>query len=145
LLKKRGKYWFGDTQADLREVLQRYSRTNGYPAQRFADAACSCSGTSFRLDLDDDEGVAIRVCLDCGDSHPIADSAELLEDADPQTCACPCGREAFEISAGVALYEGSEDVHWLYVGCRCPSCGLTAVYGDWKNESSDYRAPLANV
>ncbi len=39
----------------------------------------------------------------------------------------------------MSLYEGSEDVRWLYVGCRCPACGLTAVYGDWKNEFNGYR------
>lgn len=33
----------------------------------------------------------------------------------------------------------------LYVGCRCPACGLTGVYGDWKNEHEDHVALLARV
>ena len=51
-----------------------------------------------------------------------------------RNCACPCGGEGFEITAGVSLYEGSEDVEWLYLGCRCPRCGLVAVFGDWATE-----------
>ena len=42
-------------------------------------------------------------------------------------------------------YDQSEDVRWLYVGCRCPACGLTGCYGDWKNEFIDYRNLLARV
>jgi hypothetical protein len=57
----------------------------------------------------------------------------------------PCGGEEFEITVGVSLYEGSEDVRSLYIGCRCPGCGLSAVYGDWKNEFNGYRDLLARV
>jgi hypothetical protein len=60
-------------------------------------------------------------------------------------CACPCGQEEFEITVGVSLYEESEDVKWLYLGCRCPACGLVAVYGDWKSEYEGYRGLLARV
>lgn len=73
------------------------------------------------------EGVAVRTCVGCHSEHPVGDSDACLEDAALEECACPCGRD-------VSLSEGSEDVRWLYAGCRCPSCGLTAVYGDWKNE-----------
>ena len=54
------------------------------------------------------------------------------------------GRD-FEISAGVALYQDSQDVRWLYVGCRCVCCGLTACYGDWKNEYPGYETLLRAV
>jgi len=50
-----------------------------------------------------------------------------------------------EITVGASLDEGSEDVRWLDLGCRCPACGLTAVYGDWKNEFSGHRDLLARV
>jgi hypothetical protein len=56
-----------------------------------------------------------------------------------------CGGEEFEITVGLHLYDGSDDVKWLYLGCRCPSCGLTATYGDWQNEFIDYRKLLARV
>jgi hypothetical protein len=39
--------------------------------------------------------------------------------AELEKCACPCGGEEFEITIGVSLFEDSEDVRWLYLGCRC--------------------------
>jgi len=144
-LKKRGKYRYGDSQADIRDEVLRYSKKNGYVADHFADAACRCGGKVFRLSLDDTEGAAVRKCTTCGAEHPVGDSGEYLEDAELAECACPCGGEEFELTAGVSLYEGSEDVRWLYLGCRCAACGLTAVYGDWKNEFNGYRELLALV
>jgi hypothetical protein len=144
-LKKRGKHWYGDSQTDIRDEVRRYSEATGYPAQYFADARCSCGETKFRLSLDDTEGAAIRRCTSCDTSHPIGDSESYAETASLEECACPCGEEVFEITAGVSLYDASEDVRWMYLGCRCPACGLTAVYGDWKNEFLGYRSLLALV
>ncbi|MBX7105545.1 MAG: hypothetical protein K1X57_15790 [Gemmataceae bacterium] len=145
-LRKRGEWRYGDTQADIRAEVVRYSKENGYIAEHFADAVCACGGKVFRLFLDDTAGVAGRVCLACdAEAHPIGDSAEFMDEAEVQDAACPCGKEAFEITVGVSLYDDSEDVRWLYLGCRCPACGLTAVYGDWKNEFNGYRELLARV
>ncbi len=146
-LQKRGKWWYGDSQADIRDELIRVWKLNEYIPTQFADAQCVCGGRLFRLRLDEEAGAAIRVCTreNCAQSHPIADSDEYLEDADLEECACPCGEEKFEITVGVHLYEGSDDVKWLYLGCRCPSCGVTGNYGDWKNEFIDYRKLLARV
>jgi len=145
-LRKRGKWRYGDSQADIRAEILRYSKEAGYPAKHYADAVCACSGRVFSLYLDDNEGVASRVCIACdADVHPIGDSAEYMEDADEDECSCPCGAEAFEITVGVSLYPRSEDVRWLYLGCRCPACGLTAVYGDWKNEFQGYEELLSRV
>jgi len=144
-LQKRGKYWYGDSQADLRAEIARYSETNACVAQHFADAACECGAKIFRLLLDDAQGAAVRTCTTCSAEHPIGDSDEYLAQAELGECACPCGGEEFEIAVGVSLYVGSEDVKWLYLGCRCPRCGLVAVYGDWKNEFEDYRKLLARV
>lgn len=144
-LRKRGEYRFGDAQSDIRAELARYSKKNSYLAQHFADAICKCGARTFCLKLDDTEGAAIRICAACKLEHPIGDSADYLEDAELQECACPCGNEEFEITVGVSLYDDSEDVKWLYLGCRCPKCGLTAVYGDWKNEFIGYKDLLARV
>jgi hypothetical protein len=144
-LRKRGKYRYGDGQADIRDEVVRYSRGVKYPAHHYADAVCKCGGRLFRLLLDDTQGAAVRACVACENEHPVGDSDEYLEDAELNECACPCGNEAFEVSVGVSLYRDSEDVRWLYVGCRCPECGLTAVYGDWKNEFPGYRDLLARV
>lgn len=145
-LEKRGKWRYGDGQADIRAEVRRYSEAAGYPAEHYADAVCVCGGRVFGLLLDDAAGVASRVCVACdAEAHPIGDSAEYADGAGEEECACPCGREAFEITVGVALYADSEDVRWLYLGCRCPACGLTAVYGDWKNEFHGFRELLARV
>jgi hypothetical protein len=144
-LKKRGKYHYGDSQADIRAAVLGYSKSVGYRAQHFADAICPCGGKQFQLAVDNDEGAALRICLACKSEHPIGDSDEFLDDAELSDCACPCGGDEFEITVGVSLYKGSEDVRWLYIGCRCPVCGLTAVYGDWKNEFNGYQKLLARV
>ncbi|SRR5579871_6118953 len=145
-LRKRGKWRYGDSQADIRDEILRYSKQVTYLAQHYADAVCGdCGGKLFKLLLDHTQCVAVRVCVACGDEHPIGDSDEFMKDAEFDECACPCGNEEFEITAGVSLYEGSEDVKWLYLACRCPKCGLTAVYGDWKNEFPGYRELLDNV
>lgn len=144
-LRKRGKHRYGDGQPDIRDEVLRYSKDNAYVAQHFADAACPCGGQVFRVLLDDEQGAAARTCIVCGDQHPIGDSEEYLDEAHLGQCACPCGGEVFEVTAGVALYEGSEDVKWLYLGFRCPACGLIAVYGDWKCEAGGFRELLARV
>lgn len=143
-LTKRGKYRYGENQQDIREEVLRYSASS-YPAHHFAGAMCTCGGSLFRLQMDETEGVAVRGCVACGREHPIGDSAEYLEEAELDECECPCGGQEFEVTVGVSLYADSEDVRWLYLGCRCPQCGLTAVYGDWKNEFNDYRQLLAQV
>src|SRR4051795_5539886 len=104
-LRKRGKWRYGDGQADIRAEIVRYSKQVGYPAEHFADAVCACGGKIFALYLDDTAGVASRVCVVCdAEAHPIGDSAEYIEEADEEECACPCEKEAFEITVGVSLY-----------------------------------------
>lgn len=145
-LRRRGKFSYGDGPADTREELARYSRANGYPATHFADAACRhCGGTVFQVLLDDEAGVAVRVCRGCADRHIIGDGADYLAEATLEECACPCGGESFEATAGVSLYDGNADVRWFYLGLRCVACGLTACYGDWKCEYPGYADLLRRV
>lgn len=118
---------------------------NEYVPTHFADAKCNCGATTFKLLVDDEEGVAIRICTNCEVEHPMGDSDEFLEDANSEETGCVCGAEVFEITVGVSLYDDSEDVRWLYVGCRCTACGLTGCFGDWKNEFSGYQDLLAKV
>lgn len=144
-LKKRGKHRYSDSAVDIAQEIRRYS-AHEYPAEHFAQARCaSCRGSTFTLSLDDNEGAAVRRCNACKEDHPIGDSDEFLDDAELEDCGCPCGKDDFEITIGVALYTDSEAVRWIYVGCRCVACGLTAVYGDWKNEHESYRELLAKA
>jgi hypothetical protein len=143
-LRKRGKYRYGDSQSDIREALQKYAKGSYLPTQ-FADAVCQCGSHKFSLLLDENEGAVVRTCSSCQQAHPIGDSAEYLEDAELEQCACPCGGEIFEVTMGIALYDNSKDVKWFYLGCRCPQCELTACYGDWKNEFEGYEEFLKQV
>jgi hypothetical protein len=104
-----------------------------------------CGGKLFWLFLDDTQGAAVRICVSCDDEHPIGDSQAFLEEAELEECVCPCGEDEFEVTAAVSLYEGSADVKWFYLGCRCPKCGLVACYGDWKNEFEGYQELLDKV
>lgn len=136
---------FGDSRADIREELIRYSSLHGYVAQYFADARCDCGATTFKLGLDENAGVAVRFCQSCGAEHGMADSDDYFDEADIDIAECTCGAGLFEITLGVSLYADSEDVRWLYIGCRGPTCKLTGCYGDWKNEFIGYQTLLANV
>jgi len=39
-LRKRGEYWYGDNQFDIRDAVTRFSVENAYVATQFADAVC---------------------------------------------------------------------------------------------------------
>jgi hypothetical protein len=130
----------------IQDELLRYSAANGYRADYFADAVCcECEGKTFLLLIDDAVGAAVRRCVSCNEDHPICDSEAVVASAELEECSCPCENETFEIVVGVSLYRESEDVRWLYLGCRCISCGLIATYGDWKNEFIGFQKLLMLV
>ena len=144
-LKKVGKYWYGDGPDDVRTEIVRYSKLNGYVAERFAESACTCGARAFRLESDEEAGAARRTCTACGTVQLMGDSAEYADEADLDFHSCICEAEAFELQSGVALYEGSQDVRWYYLGCRCVACRLVGVYADWKCEAGDAGEFLAAV
>jgi hypothetical protein len=138
-------YAVGDGADDLRAELVRYAQASYVPT-RFADCVCAeCGAREFLLLIDENEGAAVRVCGTCGADWAIGDSGEFLDGAELEERECVCELPLFEITVGVALYEGSDDVRWLYVGCRCPACGVLGCYGDWKNEFNGVDALLARV
>lgn len=68
------------------------------------------------------------------------DSADYLDDANPEECACPCGGEEFELAVGFAMVDVSmgdssvvgREVKWVSIGARCVRDGTLGVYADWK-------------
>jgi hypothetical protein len=144
-LKKRGKYWYGDTQADIRGELIRYGKLDDEVPTHFKDVRCRCGSTTFRLRIDEEQGAAVRTCTGCNKEHAVGDSDEYMEGVEMEACVCVCGADAFEITVGVSLYQDSKDARWLYVGCRCPACGVTGNYGDWTSEFPDYAKLLKRV
>ena len=144
-LRKKGKWWYGDSQADIRAELVRFGGLNEYEPTEFADAKCVCGKSTFRLAVDEEEGAAVRTCVACMCEHPIADSEEYMTEATLVPSICVCENDVFEITVGLSLYDNSDDVAWLYIGCRCPNCGVTGCYGDWANEYEGYEELLSRV
>ncbi len=126
----------------IERSIQSYSR-NGYPTEHFAGATCSCGSQLFELYEEETQGCAIRVCARCRNEHFIGDTEEYLDACDEFVRRiCNCGAEDLRITVGVALYRGSDDIRWLYVGAGCPKCQLAGVYVDWKVELADFRIVL---
>jgi hypothetical protein len=120
------------TSADIRSEITRYSLLNGYSASFFAEASCTCGGSTFKLFSDDTEGAAKRVCVTCRLAQLMGDSADYIEGASVAQNICTCDGEWFSLVAGVAAYAGTKDARWYYIGARCTSCQLVGVYADWK-------------
>ena len=74
-----------------------------------------------------------------GDSDGFADEAEF------DNHACVCDGDEFEIVSGVALYEGTADARWHYIGCRCLKCSLVGVFAHWKCEPGNATEFLAKT
>ncbi len=148
-ITKEGNSYFGTSQSDIREELSRYAKNVGYEIHHFKDVICTCGSTTFTLHIDDVECVAGRVCTSCNEQHVMLDGEEYLEDAELYHAVCSCESKPFEITVGVSLYLDeeslSDDVRWLYIGCRCPQCNLVGCYADWKNEFNGYEKLLQNV
>jgi hypothetical protein len=134
-------------ESQLKSQIVDYSVKNAYHAEHFAIAQCAgCGCRIFTLLMNEEEGVAARICTACSEEHGIGDSDDYIDEVDEVSpIECTCGADRFEIMAGVALYADSEDVRWFYLGCECVECGLSGVYGDWKNEFIGYQALLDRV
>ena len=145
-ITKKGKYYYGENQNDLREVLAEYSEEVRYPIDHFKDVSCSCGNKIFNVLMNEDEGVAARICTSCEDEHGIGDSDDYIDDVESiDEMVCLCGSNEFQITAGVSLYKDSEDVRWFYLGLYCPKCHCLGCYGDWKNEFLGYKKLLEKI
>jgi hypothetical protein len=80
-LRKRGKYWYRDPQADIRDEPARFGKANEYVPTKFPDARCKCGSHAFRLATDKDQGVAVRICTACRTEHAMGDGARYLDGA----------------------------------------------------------------
>jgi hypothetical protein len=131
----------------LQSQIVEYSSRNQYIAEHFAVPKCDlCGCQTFKVVMNEEEGVAARICNSCCDEHGIGDSDDFVDEVEEvYPIECTCGSKEFEIMAGVSLYSGSEDVRWFYLGCECANCHLSGVYGDWKNEYIGFREFLERV
>ncbi len=149
-LTKRRNNWYGDDHSDLRVELARYSTENEYPIDSFINVKCKCGCDLFELRTDEDQGVAMRTCTQCRNEHLMGDSADYVAEAELEQHECNCRKDKFQIVVGVHRHRNaddslSDDVRWLYIGCRCPKCSLLGCYADWKNEFEGYRKLLRRM
>jgi hypothetical protein len=144
-LKKKGKYWYGTTGDDIKTEILSYSKLNGYVAAKFSESICTCGSRLFKLESDEDAGAARRICTVCGTVHLMGDSADYADEAEFDNHECVCKAEEFHLLSGVALYDGSNDVRWYYIGCLCAQCNLVGVFAHWKCEAGEADAFLAET
>ena len=114
VLKKKGKFWYGKTLEDIQTEVRRYSALNGYEAVKFSASTCICGNTTFRLETDEDVGVAKRTCASCGSSHLMGDSADYVADANLEGHECVC--DGTEFCTGLSA--SCPDDSFLTTPCR---------------------------
>ena len=131
-LRKKGKYYYGDNQADLALELERYSKLNKYPVDEIENIICEkCGQQSFKLFSDDEGSAALCQCINCGEKKFIRDSLNFINQDELDNHECMCENENFEITVGLSFYQGTKDVRWVYVGGYCSKCGMVGNYIDW--------------
>jgi hypothetical protein len=131
-IDKSGKWWIGSEPNDIKEYLEAYA-SEGYEADEFRLSNCNCGSKIFYLYSDDDEGVAKRVCVDCGAEHFICDSEEFWDEAKPKEHTCiECKSNGANIGVAFSLYENRDGIKWLYIGYRCNDCGVLGCCAGWK-------------
>ena len=131
-LRKKGKYYYGDNQADLALELKRYSELSKYPVEEIENITCEkCGQKSFKLFSDDDGSAALCQCINCAEKKFIRDSLNFINQDELDNHECMCENENFEITVGLSFYQGAKDVRWVYVGGYCSKCGMVGNYIDW--------------
>jgi hypothetical protein len=116
---------------ELRRAVEEFE-AGGYPVDRVVFSTCSCGGETFLVVLEDEVGVAARICIACEEEAALADSDDHFDDVESVSQAeCRCGNDEFRVATGFALDEHGE-VRWVSIGMRCTRDGLAGVYVDWK-------------
>jgi len=141
-----GKWWVGSAPDDIRGFLEAYAE-EGYEVHQFRLARCDCGSLEFHLEADDNEGVACRACAECGHQHYICDSERYWEDAEVETWKCvECDSIESNVGVGFSMYEDDPTaIKWLYVGVRCPKCGVLGCFAGWKIAMGDVLHLLEQV
>lgn len=135
-IDRSGAWWKGSTAIDLDDYLGAYSE-DAYPVGATVHASCQrCGGDQFKVRFDPGEGCAERVCAQCAEQMFMLDTSEYLEDATLETLLCGCGSDMFNVAAGFAFREDSDEVRWIYLGRRCVNDGVLGCFAEWKIDYS---------
>ena len=131
-LRKKGKYYYGDSQDDLILEIKRYAENNKYPADETEIIKCDkCGQQSFNLFSDDDESGALCKCVNCDEMKFIRDSQEFINHENIDNHECMCGNPDFTVIVALSFYQDAKNVRWVYVGGYCSKCGMVGTYIDW--------------
>ncbi len=143
-IDRSGDHWRGENFDDLAAYIRLFE-AGGYDVEHVREHSCpECRGTSFRVLIDDEQGCAFTICHQCQAEAAIADSADQLDDAELEECACPCGAETFAVATGFAMFDATEIRH-ISVGLRCLTDGTLGVYTDWQIDYSPSAHLLTNA
>lgn len=128
----------------LRASIEKFA-AGGYPVDRMIEATCSCGNRSFLLVCDDEVGIAVRICTECGAEAEIADSGEHFDEVgEVEQAECSCGNDVFTAATGFA-FDPHGEVRWVSVGLRCTRDGIAGVYVDWKIDYAPTEQLLLNA
>jgi hypothetical protein len=137
--QSRGEWCYGESEDDIRDELDRIGALDEYLPDSLGGDGCRCGSNAFRLRVDEHVGAALRICTTCGEELAIGDSDWKLSAAELREHECVCGKNTFEITVGISVYDNSIDVSWLYIVCRCLSCGVIGCL--WERRDGIHRLP----
>jgi hypothetical protein len=146
-LKRRDGKWYGESASDIRELLSRHKESTGDNVDVVQEVVCDCGSRVFSILLDDEYQEAVWICQRCDAQYlfhtkRVSGYYEGNSDGDIECCNCPCsirGGSYFELAVGVTLHEGSQDVDWAFIACRCVVCGLTGYLAEWHRIGYPYQ------
>ena len=127
-----GKWWKGSEFADVEPYL-RALEPGGYPVDKVIQARCECGGTTFNLNVDQDNELAQTICVACGREAFVSDSGEHWSEASPRRLKCPSRHAEYELGLGLCIRD-AEWIRWMSLGARCARCGILSSPLDWKSD-----------
>jgi hypothetical protein len=146
-LKRKGKYWYGDDDADVWDYFAWYTRDCSPPVKHCQQAVCECGGTVFVVEGDEEEQRYQRTCMACE-----AEAVFFAKDysrrprwrTDLPLIECVCGTSEFEVFGLTAPFscQSSKSAHTFYLGMRCVRCGCLGEYDCWFPRYNDAEAYL---
>jgi hypothetical protein len=131
MIDMSGKWWKGGSAEDLNEYLRILSE-DSYPVNEFRLALCPCGSDKFLLEVKDEEEAGKCICSACSKARFVCDSEESWKGRSRKFKCIECKGKEANIGIGFSLYDDLSAVRWVYVGCRCPVCGVLGCMIDWK-------------
>ena len=147
-LKKKGKYWYGESVDDVWTFFVWYTRDSSPPVKHCRVAVCKCGSIVFQVEGDEEEGHYQRTCVACG-TEVVFFAKEYSRRPRPRTdlplFECICWGDEFEVVGLTCPFSCSspKSGHTFFLGMRCVECGCLGEYACWFPRYLDAEAYLA--